>query len=216
MDEVGEATAEAGGEALDLGLREQFGGGEAMLQLLSHKGEGAQAGAFLFGGGGVQGGDGGVDGGEQVLGDAGGEGETALPRGEVFADFVFGDHLRHRVGDRGGGAQEGGNGGVCGGVAAVEQAGGGEAAQAGDQAVALGLGGVRELPDLNGLAQAVAVDGGGEVFECARVEVGAVAEQGLVEDFGGGDLGDFGVHGGLLSGVQGAGGWLRLGELGAL
>ena len=51
------------------------------------------------------------------------------------------------------------------GVAAVEQAGGGEAAQAGDQAVAVGLGGLGEGPDLNRLAQAVAVDGGGEVFE---------------------------------------------------
>lgn len=71
-----------------------------------------QAGAFLFGGGGVQCCDGGVDGGEQVLVDRSGEGEAALPRGEVFADFVFGDHLRHRVGDRGGGAQEGGDGGV--------------------------------------------------------------------------------------------------------
>jgi len=40
---------------------------------------------------------------------------------------------------------------------------------------------------------------------------GAVAEQGVFEDFGGGDLGDFGVHGGLLSGVQGAGGWLKWG-----
>ena len=99
MDEGGEAASEGGCEALDLVLREQFGGGEGILQLLGHKGEGAQAGAFLFGGGGVQGGDGGVDGGEQVLGDASGEGEAALPRGEVFADFVFGDHLRHRVGD---------------------------------------------------------------------------------------------------------------------
>ena len=93
------------------------------------------------------------------------------------------------------------------GVAAVEQAGGGEAAQAGDQAVAVGLGGLGKGPDLNGLAQAVAVDGGGEVFEGCGVEVGAVAEQGVFEDFGGGDVGD---HGASCSG-QGAGGWLRLG-----
>jgi hypothetical protein len=188
VDEVAKAAPQAGGEALDLGLREQFGGGDAALQLFGDKGEAAQAGAFLLGGGGVQRGDGGVDGGEEVLGDRSGEGEAAFPGGEVFADFVFGDHLRHGVGDRGGGAQEGGDGAVAAGVALVQEAQGGEAAQAGDQAVALGRGGLRERPDLDGLAQAVAGVGGGEVFERYGVEMAAVAQQGIFADFAEGEV----------------------------
>ena len=63
-----------------------------------------------------------------------------------------------------------------------------EAAQARDQAVFVIIGGGGELPNLDRLAEAVAVDGGGEVFERLWVEVGAVAHQRLGEDFGEGDF----------------------------
>lgn len=47
----------------------------------------------------------------------------------------------------------------------------------------MGVGGGREAPDLDRHAQAVAGDGGGEVFDGAGVEVAAVTQQGGVEDF---------------------------------
>lgn len=122
VEEWGEAGAQAGGDTLDLGLGQAFGGSEGAVEFLGDHGEGAQAVALLAACGGVQRGYGLVEGGEEVLGHAVGEGEAALPWGKVFADFVFGDHLRHGVGDRGGGAQEGCDAGGGGWVAGVQQA----------------------------------------------------------------------------------------------
>ena len=58
VDDLGQPTAQGGGEAFHLRLVELFGGGEQALQLFGDEGEAAQAGAFLAQGGGVEGGDG--------------------------------------------------------------------------------------------------------------------------------------------------------------
>lgn len=165
VDQGGEAAAQAGGDTLHLGKRQLFGGGEEAIRRLDHHGEGAQAAAFLAGGGGVQGGDGLIHGVEEACIDGGGDGGPPLPRAQVFADFVFGDHLGHGVGQIGGGAQEGGDGGEV-AVAAPggQKAHGGEAAQARDQAVAVGLGGGVQGPNLDRLAQAIGDDGVGEIL----------------------------------------------------
>lgn len=198
VDQGCEAAAQAGGDTLHLGKRQLFGGGEEAIRRLDHHGEGAQTAAFLPGGGGVQGGDGLIHGVEEARIDGGGDGGPPLPRAQVLADFVFGDHLGHGVGQIGGGAQEGGDGGEV-AIAAPcgQKAHGGEAAQARDQAVAVGFGGGVQGPNLDRLAQAIGGDRGGEVFKRGIVQGDAVAQKRVVLDFGGGQ-GEDGVHGGLL------------------
>lgn len=206
MDQRGEAAAEGCGEALDLRLGQALGRGEGAVEFLGDLREAAEAVAFLLGGRGVQGGDGAVDAVEQAVGDGGDKGLATLPRGQVLADFVFGDHGSHGFGDRGGAADEGCDGGEAVGATAGQQAVRGKAAQARDQAKAVGTGGGGEAPDLDRLAQPVAGDRGGEVFERGFVDVGAVAQEGFGEDFGGRD----GVHGGPVAGggPRLAWGWL--------
>lgn len=192
LDQRRKATAQGGGEAFDLRLRQQFGGGEAAVQLFYHMGKAAQAVALLLAGAGMQRGNCGVDGVEQAMIQRGGEGGAPLPRREVFADFVFGDHLRHGVGDRGRGADDGGDGGVA-AAQRVQVAGGGKAAQARDQAVVVRRFGGRQAPDLDREAQAFGGDGGLQFGQWAGGKRDAVAQQGVFADFSKRDLGD--VHG---------------------
>ena len=93
-------------------------------------------------------------------------------------------------------AQEGGNFGEAAVLAKVcKTLMGGEAAQAGNQAVAVGFGGLAEFPDLDRLAQAGGGDGTGKLCQRLGVELGAVARQGFGVDLMDGDE-DVGGHAG--------------------
>ncbi len=88
---------------------------------------------------------------------AGGDGEGGLfPGGDVGADGVFLGHRGHRLGDRAGFSDEGGDRREGGQAIAGEGAEGGEAAVAGDQAVPDRAVGVGELEDLDWHAEAAA------------------------------------------------------------
>lgn len=92
---------------------------------LGDKGEAAQAGAFLLAGGGAQRGYGGIDGGEEVLGD---RRVRVRPRSQgVRFSRIFRSRRSFAPWLRGSrrGAQEGGDGAVAAGVAAVQEAQGG-------------------------------------------------------------------------------------------
>ena len=90
------------------------------------------------------------------LGVAGEDGDAGLlPGGEVGADGVLLDHRGQGLGAVGGGAEEGGDGGVAGELpAGVEVAEDREAAEAGEQAVAVGAARLGEGVDLDRHAQA--------------------------------------------------------------
>lgn len=206
-DDGGEAAAEGGGETLHLLDGQGFGGGEEALAFLGDKGEGAEAVASLAGEGGVKRVDGGVEGGEDFVADAFDQQGAFFPRGDGRADFVFGDHGGHGVGQVGDGQHEGGDGGEAVGVGpALQGAEGGEAAEAGDEAVAVGFGGVVQGPDLDRLVEAVGEDGEGEFVECRWVKRGAVAQEGVFADFGEGDVGE--VHDAAFRLRHGSRGWL--------
>lgn len=190
LDQGLEPGAQGGGEAVQLAGAQTLGRGEVVLQRLGHLHIGAQAVQLLAAGGGMQGGGGGIGGGKQPLIDGAEEGEALLPRRGVGADLVFGDHGGHGVGDRGGGAQEGGNLGMAEGGAGMQ------APVAGDEAVPLRLTGRAEAgggerPDLDRHAQAGGGDGAGQFGKVGGVEGAAVARQGIGVDLGQGE----GVHG---------------------
>lgn len=54
VDQLGEPCAQGGAEAVHLAARQAFGGGDGVFQVFDDLGEGAQAGAFLTAGAGVQ------------------------------------------------------------------------------------------------------------------------------------------------------------------
>ena len=123
----------------------------------------------------------------------GGEGAAAFPGGEALADVVFLDHAGEAVDQALGRADQGGDGGEGGAVARFEAAKRHQAAVAGDEGVA-GLGGV----ELDGEAQAVRADRGGELVEGGGVDHRTVAREGVGVDLGGGDGLDVG-HGATLA-----------------
>lgn len=179
---------EGGGEGVELAGGEVGGVGEEGAEAFDHGHMVADAGAGGAGEGGEKGGDGGVGGVEVALMDGVQDEGGLLPRGDGFADLVLGHHLGEGLGDSLGGAEEGGDRGVA------ERAAGGEAAEAGDEAVGVAVPGAGELPDLDGGAEALGGDGVLEELEGLGVQGGAVAEEGVGGDFREGEVVE-GVHG---------------------
>ncbi len=162
---------------------------------LDHGRVAAVAVLFLAAGGGVERLCGGVEGVEQALIDGAQQGEALVPGRGVGADVVLGDHGGHRVGEAGGGAEEGGDVGVACLRAGVE------AAVAGDETVEVRGAGGGEAPDLDRHAQAGGGDGVGKLGQRLGVEGGAVAGEGFGVDGGEGEV----DHGGLLRAEHGMG-----------
>ena len=182
-----------------LALAEAFGLGQPAVELVHQMGEAAEPRALLLVGGGVERGDGFLDGGEGAL--AGGEccDAAALPWRELGADLVLLDHGGQRLVERGGGADEGRDGAVAVLACRSEQrAAGGEAAEAGDQAVEDGRLGIGEVEELDGHADAVGGDGEAELVQRRLVELGAVAGEGGLVDGVERDVVDGGI--GVLAG----------------
>ena len=170
--QVAVAAGGGGGEAEELAQGQGLGGGQVAVELLGEVGDRAQAVALVAVEVGVEGVDGGVDGLEDAA-VAGGDGDhRLLPGGDLGADGVFLDHGGQGLGDALGLAHEGGDGGEARLVEAVvvQRAEGGEAAEAGDQAVAVRAVGLGELEDLDRHAQAVGDDGEAELDEGVGVE----------------------------------------------
>jgi hypothetical protein len=156
--------------------------------VLDDEGQRAEAGAFRGVGSGVEAGDGFLDGREAAVVGGVDRYPGVLPGGEVGPHGVFLDHGGEGGGEVGGLAQEGGDG--CVGFEApgtVELAEGGDAAEAGHDAVAEPAVGIGELEQLDGHAQARGVDRVAELAQGLGVEAGAVARQGVVVDLGEGD-----------------------------
>lgn len=179
---------ERGGEGVELAGGEACRVGEEGAEGFDHAHMVADAGAGGAGECGEEGGDGGVGGVEVALMDGVQDEGGLLPRGDGFADLVLGHHLGEGLGDGLRGAEEGGDGGVA------QRAAGGEAAEAGDEAVFVLLAGGGELPDLDGGAEALGRDGVLEELQGLGVKRGAVAEEGVGGDFREGEVVE-GVHG---------------------
>lgn len=175
------------GEGVELAGGEAGGVGEEGGEGLHHAHMVADAGAGGAGEGGEEGGDGGVGGVEVALMDGVEDEGGLLPRGDGFADLVFRHHAGEGLGDGLGGAEEGGD------CRVAEGAAGGEAAEAGDEAVGVAVLRGGEAPDLDGGAEALGRDGVLEEGEGLRVQRGAIAEEGVGGDFGEGEVVE-GVH----------------------
>jgi hypothetical protein len=193
-DAVAEAGFEGGGDAERLRFRQFFRGGEDAGDLLGEEGQGAEAPALEAVGVGVEAVHRFLDRGEGAD-VAGGDGDqAALDGGKVGADLVLLDHGGERGGEIAAFPDEGGDAGVA-VLAGFFQLGaeGEQAAEAGEQAVALPVAGFGEGVDLDGLAQAGGGDREPELLERLGVEAGAVAGERALVDLGEGDQLD--VHG---------------------
>ena len=142
-----------GGDCVELANGEAGGVGEEGGEGFDHADMVADAGAGGAGERGEEGGDGGVGGVEMALMDGVQDEGGLFPRGDGFADLVLGHHLGEGLGDGLGGAEEGGDRRVAQGAA------GGEAAEAGDEAVGVAVVWGGEAPDLDGGAEALNRDG---------------------------------------------------------
>ena len=88
-DQLAEAAAQGGAEVVHLSGGQRLWRGDAAVEFLDHFGEGAQAGAFLPGGGGVQRGAGGFDGVENARLGGDDQGFALFPRGDFGADLIL-------------------------------------------------------------------------------------------------------------------------------
>jgi hypothetical protein len=190
-----------GGEGVELADREVGGRGEEGAEAFDHADMVADAGAGGAGERGEEGGDCRVGGVEVALLDGAEDQGGFLPRGDLGAVLVLGDHGGEGVGERGWRAEDGGDGGVA------EAGAGGEAAEAGDEAVVVAAAGGGEAPDLDREAEALGRDGALQLGEGLGFQRGAVAEEGEGVDFGNGD----GVHGAAPFGREETRGGLRRG-----
>ena len=188
---LGKALAERGGEPQELLLAQRLGVGEMALEGLRGAGQRPEPGAFRRVGRGVERIDRGLDGLMQAdfAGDE--RDASALPGADVVADLVF----LHHGGEGGGGAVRGAQEGVDPGIARlagelVERADRGEAAVAGDEAVAEAAFDFAEGEELDRAPEARRGDGEPELGQRLGVEGDAVAGQRLGVDLVDGNLVD--------------------------
>lgn len=205
-DQVLEIGAHGRGEPEQLALREWVGVEKDAVERLDHLRGGAQAAAL----GGCERGVERLHGGimdleypldHGIVDDAG-----PVPRRDPRGHLVLSHHVGHRLGDRVGTADEGGDG-----LRAVREfhdlVHRGEAPMPGDQPVEVWRARVVQGPDLDRLAQSVARDGLEELEIGFGVLGGAVAGQGVTVDLVQRDVVDFGL-GRLLSVRRGIAVWL--------
>ena len=111
------------------------------------------------------------------------KGGALFPRAGFRADFIFGNHRRHRCGQSGGRSDEGWDqikliAFAGGGDAAI----GGQTAHAGHQAIHVFAVGVVDFIDLDGHAQTSACDRGLQFELRVRIKGGAITRQGFFID----------------------------------